>query len=708
MATAESQRPTQTRFDRDSALTVAATATLLAVPALVIGGQPDSVRAGAILALLIVGATAAFGRAAYHGTLPRPFNGSGVLILMVLYAALTTLSVGWSLLPAESYLDAVRLIAYTAVVATAALAAQLARSRSREVVAGIAVAATILVVYALFSRVFPGWYPASDSFARLRMPFEYWNAVGSIAMFGLVATLWMGTQRSAPSWMQTASYPAGGLSFVALLMSQSRGALFSACCVVALWLLLVDRRLRSVAWLFVVGGTGSVLVAWAYSQTALTLDYVLLPERESTGRMFGVGLLLMTGVLTAAGFWIERRRATTALAPERRTAIGKVLLVMLAISPIVMLGGVALKADNGLGAISDRASALFESDIKVAPPNSPDRLTQTNSLRARYWSDSYKIWEQHRWLGTGADTYSVSRLPYRTDTLQVAHAHGFVAQVLSDLGLIGLTIVIALAIAWLIAALRMFGAAKTAPVRWLADASDGRLAGVSLALIALGFGIHSALDWTWFIPGVALFGLVAAGWTAGSNVAETTTETATIDEGKPFRIARTIAISIVGLAVAFAVYQPVRAQMKINDGLDQVASQPAVSLKLGQDAHGIDPTSDEAFFLMSAAQINLDRPKAADATLMQVATEQPGNPETWLRLAEFRLNILKDPAGAIGALIPLLYQSPNNQRGNTLLTAAKEARIKELIAERAEIERRKLERELKQLQRELASQGLAD
>lgn len=706
MATAEPERPAQNPLDRGSALTVAATALLLAVPVFVIGGQPNGVRAGTIFALLIVGATAAFGRAAYRGTLPRPFNGSGVLMLMALFAGITTLSVGWSLLPGDSYFDAVRLMAYTAVVATAALAAQLIGTRSREVVAGFAIAATLVVLYALSSRVFPGWFPASDAFARLRMPFEYWNAVGSVAMFGFIATLWLGTQRSAPSWMQVASYPAGGLAFVALLLSQSRGALVATLAVVAIWLLLVDRRLRSTAWLLVVAGAGALVVAWAYSQPALSLDQVLLSERESTGRTLGVALIFLAALLTGAGYWLERRRNERALSPERRYAIGKVLLIALAIAPFVFLAGVAATADNGLGAIPDRASALFEGTA-AAPSNSPDRLTQTSSLRARYWNDAFKVWDKHPWLGTGADTYSVSRLPFRTDTIQVVHAHGFIPQVMSDLGLVGLAIVVALAIAWLIAALRVLGAARTAPTRWLADADDHRLAEVALAMVAIAFGIHSAVDWTWFIPGVALFGLVAAGWIAGSATAHPRAVPSTISESTRLRTLRAVAIAIVGLSVAFAVYQPVRAQKKVTAGLDVVTTKPAESLKLGLDAHKLDPTSDDAFFLISAAQVNLDKPKAADATLMQAATEQPGNPETWLRLAEFRLTVLKDPAGTIGALLPLLYQSPNNQRGITLMAEAKEARITELIEERAEAERRKLERELKKLQRELAAQGLS-
>lgn len=710
MAATEPSASSNRQLDRGTVLTVAATALLLSLPVFFIGGQHAGTRAGTVFALLVLVATAVFGRAAYAGKLPRPFNGSGVLILMSAFAVVSVLSIGWSLLPGDSYLDAIRVLAYTATVATAALAAQLIPNRGREIVGGIAIASTLIIIYALISRVFPGWFPGSDAFARLRMPFEYWNAVGLIAVFAITACLWLASRRDsksfgAGSWIEISAYPAGGLAFVALLLSQSRGALVAAIGVVAIWLLIVDRRLRAVAWLASITIIGSLVVAWAYGQPALSLDAVPIDQRESTGRSLGLALFLLIAALTGIGFAIEKRRQTIALGVGRRTAIGRALLIGLAITPFIVLVGIAVKADNGLSTIPDRASALFEGTA-AAPSNSPDRLTQTSSLRARYWNDAFKVFGEHEWRGTGADTYSVSRLPFRTDTIQVLHAHGFIPQVMADLGILGLLIVIALALAWLVLAFRILGASKQTPVRWLSGADDARLAEVAIALVAIGFGIHSAIDWTWFVPGAALFALVCAGWVAGSPTSHRGIVPAPIDDGSKLRVARAVAISIVGIAVAFAIYQPVRAQYKIDAGLDKVESNPRAALAYGREAHDLDPTSAEAFFLTSAALNNLNQPNAADQVLTNAATQQPGNPETWLRLAEFRLNVLDRPGRAISALVPLLYQSPNNERGNQLLVEAKEARVSELVEAAADRERRKLERELKELQRELAEEGL--
>ena len=38
---------------------------------------------------------------------------------------------------------------------------------------------------------------------------------------------------------------------------------------------------------------------------------------------------------------------------------------------------------------------------------------------------------------------------------------------------------------------------------------------LTLLCVVLAFGAHSAIDWTWFIPGVALPALLCAGWLAG-------------------------------------------------------------------------------------------------------------------------------------------------------------------------------------------------
>lgn len=695
------------RIDRGAAAVVAVTAALLAALAFATGGAVDVASTGSVLALVVLLVTAAFARATWVGRLPRPFSGSGALLLAALFAGLTALSIGWSILPGASYFDATRTIAYVSVIAAGALAAQLLPRRSREFAAGLMLAALIICLYSLTSRVMPGWFPESDAFARLRMPFEYWNAVGAVAVFGLAGALWLGTARGLGEWQVALSYPAGGIFVLTLFLSQSRGALLAVLLTVGLWLLIAPRRLRSAGWLAVAGGVGLIVTAWAYSRPALSEDAVEMSVRESTGRSFGLILLLMIAVLTAVGFAIERQRRIKPLAASRRFAIGRVLLVALAISPVLLVAAIGVGSDEGFSKISNSVSDMFDAD-KNAPANEPGRLTQTSSLRARYWGDAFKIWGDNTLHGTGADSYSASRLPYRSDAVQVRHAHGFVPQTLADLGIWGLIAITLLTIAWFVAMARAAGARRGSPTRWLDEGDDARLADWSVALVAFAFGVHSAVDWTWYMPGVAAFGLVSAGWTFGSGARFTGREpaaAATADgSGRRAALLSAAGILLIGLATAYAVYQPAQAARKVDDGYGLLASGRAqAALEAGQDAHDIDATSDRPFYLIAAAHNELKQPKAADAVLARIAVIQPANPETWIRLADFRLNTLDDPRGAIEALGPLLYLSPNNERGTEMMKVAKEQLKQELLREALEKERRELEREIAKLKREAAA-----
>ncbi|MFY9489062.1 MAG: O-antigen ligase family protein [Solirubrobacterales bacterium] len=688
---------------------VVATAALVASLAFATAGGFDVAQTGAALTLAVLIVTAAFGRAAYTGTLARPFSGSTALLLMTLLCALSAVSVGWSVLPGASSIDATRTISYTAILAFGALAAQLLPRRSREVGGGLLLAALVICVYALLSRIVPGWFPASDASARLRLPFEYWNAVGAVGAFGLISSLWLGSAREIKPWLIALSFPAGALFLVVLALSQSRGSMAAAVVGVALWLALAPRRLRATLWLACVGFVGALVVAWAYAQPALSEDFIALAERESTGRTFALILALMIIALGGAGYGIERWRRDTGLRPNQRYALGRVLLVALALSPFVFIGAVAVGSDKGVSTISDSVNELFNADVLAAPANSPERLTQTNSLRARYWSDAFKIWGDHRLHGTGGDTYSVARLPYRVDTLRVNHAHGYVPQTLADWGLWGLALMIALTVAFVIAFGKAAAAKAIAPWRWLESADDNRLADLGIAIVAVAFAAHSALDWTWYIPGVAVFGLVSAGWMFGSahRLSGRTEKGERVSPTPTTRALRASGIALIGLAAAFAVYQPSLAARKVDNGFERLAAgNPAEALNDGRDAHDADPTSDKPYYLIAAAYDDLKQPRAADQTLARVASIQPTNPETWIRLADYRLNQRKDPKGAIEALKALLFISPNNERGNALLEKAKQQRINQLLEEQIEAESRRIKRKIAKLRRETAALGI--
>ena len=50
---------------------------------------------------------------------------------------------------------------------------------------------------------------------------------------------------------------------------------------------------------------------------------------------------------------------------------------------------------------------------------------------------------------------------------------------------------------------------------WPSAADAERCGGFTILAVAIAFGVHSAIDWTWFIPGAAVPALLCAGWLAG-------------------------------------------------------------------------------------------------------------------------------------------------------------------------------------------------
>lgn len=686
--------------DRAGSLTALLTAALFAIPAIWIGGESDGVRGGTVMALAVVLVAACFGRAAYTGRLPRPFNGSPAIFLLALFALLAGLSVGWSLLPGVSYFDAIRMVGYTTVLAGGALAAQLLQDRAREIAIGVALGALVISSYALLSRVLPGIYPASDAFARVRLPFYYWNAVGGVAAIAFVAVLWTGVQRQGPRWLEAASYPAGMISLVVMLLSQSRGALIALVVAVGVWLFFVPRRLRTCGWLLAVGSVSAIVVTWAFSRPAFSTDAVDFATRKSSGLALGLILLVSVALLATFGWIIAGERVRRTLSPTQRVRVGSGVAIGAAAAVVLMVFAIALTNERGFATFKDRVDQTLTGGT-AAPANSPSRLADGNSLRGRYWSDAMEIFGAHKLRGTGSDTFSVSRLPFRSDFVEVKHAHGFIPQVMADLGWLGLITVLLLFGVWGFYALRLLGMRKAPTWKWLEDVDDKRTAELSLLAVVVVFGAQSALDWTWFIPGVAIFGIACAGWVAGTPTAHGQNVVEFADGGSKMRLWRAIAIGVLGLLLAFAVYQPVRAKKDVDEGYAVVDTDPARALELGEDAHKIDPASADPMFLIAIAQNNMKDPEAAEATLVRIAIEQPGNIDTWLQLAQFRLNTLDDPKGAIAALRPLLYQNPTSVLGNSLLATARDRRTEQLIDAAADRERRRIERELKRIERQI-------
>src|SRR5205823_6523553 len=125
--------------------------------------------------------------------------------------------------------------------------------------------------------------------------------------------------------------------------------------------------------------------------------------------------------------------------------------------------------------------------------------------------------EHHLLAGVGALGFATAntRTPAgasyaSTQHAHVEHAHSYLIETFADLGLIGLVVSLALVGAWALAASRAVGLAWRLPRASRAPPSEegaGRGAEraglITLFVVVLTFGLHSLIDWTWFIPGDA-------------------------------------------------------------------------------------------------------------------------------------------------------------------------------------------------------------
>ncbi|MHB8235229.1 MAG: tetratricopeptide repeat protein, partial [Solirubrobacteraceae bacterium] len=466
--------------------------------------------------------------------------GAWPLALLLAFTALTAVSVAWSVQPDDSFKDAGRMLAYCAVFGGCIVLARTLPARWPAVLGGIVLAAVIVCGYALLTKVFPAQLDSGDIYSRLRAPYSYWNAIGLTAAMGAIACMWLGARRSGHALLSALAYPAMGLMLLTLMLAYSRGALVALVLGLALWFCIVPLRLRGAAILISSAVLAGAVVAWDFSRHALSTDNVELAARSSAGHRLGALIVVMLVLLTFAGlafgFWTGRN----APAPISRRRAGTLLLALLAAVILAGAGALAASHRGFTGSISHGVHSLTDPHAAV-PSNAPGRLTAVGSVRARYWNEALKVFQAHPWLGAGAEGYATARLRYRTETLDVRHAHGYVVQTLADLGIVGLALTLALLLVWLAAAGRATHPFNRRWTSWATlgawvkrSSSDGypawrrltvqgrpapysaeRVGLLSMLCLVVVFGIHSLADWTWYVPGNACVALLCAGWLAG-------------------------------------------------------------------------------------------------------------------------------------------------------------------------------------------------
>lgn len=659
------------------------------------GGNELGSLTGIELALIIGGGLiaaggVAYGRAGHHGR--------GSMLLFGLLAALTAISIVWSIAPDLTWIEADRTFAYFAVFAAGVAAGRLAPNSWAVLLRGLLGAVAVITAYALASRVWPEALGGStEIYARIGEPYGYWNAVGVTAGIGVVPALWLGARRAGHQPVNALAYPLLALLYVAMFLSYSRGSLITAAVGVVIWFALVPLRLRSLPVFLIPAALSAPVLVWALSKDEFTKDNLTAAQRATVGPEFGLILIAMCVTLLAIGLIIGFGARDWIPSFRVRKRSGLVAVAVALALPLLVLTSLAFSSRGLTGTVSDQFKQLTSESATT--PGGPQRLIHASSTRGRYWRQAGHVFSDLPVTGSGAGTFGIARLHYRKDQLVVQHAHGFVAQTASDLGTLGLIAILALAGAWFVSAARTTGLERhperreNAPHWWDAD----RVAMAALALAAIVFGLHSAIDWTWFVPGPAVMAIAVAGYVAGRGPAPQPlgAPTAIVAGGPPLeptvtlprlpqfalrlppqprteRLVPALLVIAVAAVTAWTADQPYRAAQANTQALGLLGQGKLTQAQeKAQQSRSIDPESVQPLWSqagIAVAQHNL--PKAE--TLFQRAVfEQPSNPEAWTRLAQFELYRRNRPQQAVAIINGALYLDPNSAPAQTVFFDAR-------------------------------------
>ena len=623
----------------DVALGALLTVGLGAIAFVTTGGTDLGPNTWAEIALIVVGA----GLAAAAALLAAPARawGAAALLLFAALAAWTAASVAWSVAPDDSWVEAGRTTSYLAGFAGALALARLMPGRWAAVLGSVAALTAVVSAYALLVKVFPATFDPSGTIGRLRLPFDYFNAVGYSAALGMPAWVWLGARREGSALTRALAVPALGVLSTTLVLSYSRGAVVIAVVGMAVWFVLVPLRLRAamILGLGVLGGM--IATAWALHEHPLSHDNFALAARTSAGHKFGLVLIGLIAIQTIVGLAIAARinRARLAAATRRRAGTALIALVV-----VVAIAGLATVVATG------KVSHIWNqltSPNSGGVGNSPSRLLATSSSRGRYWNEGLKVGEHALLKGVGAGGFATAHLRYYTSTgsLAVAHAHSYLVETFADLGLVGVALTLALLAAWGKAAFRALDFRRRGPP------SAERIGMITLFTTVLVFGLGAAVDWTWFIPGITLPALLCAGWLAGRGPIDRPVGRGQRPRlGAPGAIFAITVTSAAVLLVAWTIFQPLRSA---NDDAAAVTAatkgDTTAAIVKARAAADEDPVSVDPLFELAAFYHVSGDNGTALAELDRAISRQPDNPATWYQ-KWLLLSALGRPRQALTAL----------------------------------------------------------
>jgi cytochrome c-type biogenesis protein CcmH/NrfG len=233
---------------------------------------------------------------------------------------------------------------------------------------------------------------------------------------------------------------------------------------------------------------------------------------------------------------------------------------------------------------------------------------------------------------------------------------------------------------------------------------------VTLIAVALVFGVHSAVDWTWFVPANAVTGLLAAGWVAARPPLRTRLEAAALAGAVPVvaaaraprdsgplwappveeppaaadvagpgalpvaeaewrrrrevpwgAVAGAVIVLALALTAGWATYQPVRSVHAGDIAIQRLEqNQLDAAVSVAEIARKRNPLSPEPLWELGYIEEQRGRLANAERALEDAVKVQPANAESWRRLGRFQLSTLNQADKAVHSFRAAYFLDPRN------------------------------------------------
>jgi hypothetical protein len=542
-------------------------------------------------------------------------------------AAWAAVSVAWSIVPDRSWEVFNKTTVFVVFLVLGVVLAGAAKAQAARAAAFALAAVTGVVVgWALLAKAVPSLDPEGDRVARLREPVDYWNALALVADVALGLALWLGTSRAHRVWVRIGGAVLAYAATLALLLTLSRTGVAAAVVVVALWLVLSEERVEGGLLLAAAVVPSALVAAWAFTRPALVDDGAERSDRVADGAVLAVLALLGAGIVAGAVFLGLKR----ALDSRTRHAAGRGLLAGVALGVAAAGGAFVVAAGNPVSWLGDRVSTSCDEVV-----NDPSRLTSFDlNNRLCWWEESWDIFAAKAPGGAGAGSFQIARKRYRNDARNVVEPHSVPLQQLSDGGVVGFALFVAL--------MGSAGAVCVCALRRLNG--EERAAAVALVVAPGAYGIHAVVDYDWDFLAPTAPTMLALGVLAGAG------RPRLVPFARPLVIGAAVAAAAV-LLVSFSF--PRLAERSVRSSTRALEDRRwATARDDALWARFFNPLATDPIEALARIAQRQRRYTAAEERYVQAVELQPENPETWYALGFYEFAVLGNECAA--------YQFLNN------------------------------------------------